>query len=179
MQRYLVLAAMMLAAATASVSAQYTYGAVTPRPMYSDGADFLLKLIVVSRSQVELGSMGLQKATRPDVTAFARTMLTDYTHADTELTALATEMNVSARSIDAQHRILERRLDRLYGREFEREYIRAMFDVSQDVVAMLRIWTLEASKRAADDPLTRWANDMLPRAEQYLEKVRQLEQTVR
>ena len=179
MQRYMVLAAVMLAVAAANVSAQYTYGAVTPRPMYSDGHDFLLKLIVVSRSQVELGSMGLQKATRPDVSAFARMMLTDSTRVDTELTALASEMNVGARSIDVEHRTLERRLDNLYGREFEREYIQAMFDVSQDVVAMLRIWTLEASKRAADDPLTRWANDMLPRAEQYLEKVRQLQQTVK
>jgi predicted outer membrane protein len=179
MQRYMVLAAVMLASATTNLSAQYTFGPVLPRPLYSDSHDFLIRLTIVARSQVELGSMALQKATRPDVTAFARMMLTDYTRIDTELSALATDMNIGARSIDDEHRIRERRLDRLYGREFEREYIQAMFIVTQEVVSMLRIWSIETSKRAADDPLARWGNDMLPKAEEYLEKIRQLQQTVR
>jgi predicted outer membrane protein len=123
--------------------------------------------------------MALQKATRPDVTAFARTMLTDYTRADSELAALMADMTVGARSVDDAYHLRERRLDALWGKEFEREYVQAMFEMNQDVVSMLRIWTVEASKREDDDSVTRWAGDMLRRAEQYLEKARQLDQTVR
>lgn len=179
MRRYFFIAAIAFVVATSNLSAQYTFGAITPRPMYADSRDLVVRLIIIARSQVELGSMALQKATRPDVTAFARTMLTDYTRADTELTALASEINVGARSIDEEHRRRERRLDLLYGREFEREYVQAMFDVNQDVVSMLRIRSIESAKRAADDPLTRWVTDMLPKAEQYLEKARQLEQDIK
>ena len=181
MRRFLFLAflgAITVAVPATDLSAQYPYIAETPRPMYADSRDFLLRLIVIARSQVELGSMAMQKATRPDVTAFARMMLTDYTRVDTDLTGLAFTMDVGARSTDDEHRLRERRLDALYGREFEREYALAMFVVNQDVVSMLRIWTIEASKRPADDPLRRWASDMLPKAEQYLEKARQLQQVV-
>ena len=179
MRRYVVLGAVMLSVATASPAAQFSSGAVTPRPMYADDQDLLIRLIIVARSQVELGSMALQRATRPDITAFARLMLTDFTRVDTDLTAIASEMNVGARSIDTEHRTREARLDSLWGREFEREYAEAMFEVNQDLVSMLRIFAIESSKRQADDPLTRWARDMLPKAEQYLEKARQLVQTVR
>jgi predicted outer membrane protein len=174
-----VAAASITVASRVDVSAQYIYGAVTPRPMYSDTRDFLLKMTLIARSQVELGSMAMQRATRPDVTAFARTMLTDYTKVESELAALMADMSVGARSVDDSYRLRERRLDALWGKEFEREYVQAMFEMNQDVVSMLRIWTVEASKREDDDPVTRWANDMLRRAEQYLEKARQLNQTVR
>jgi putative membrane protein len=174
-----ILSTALVVALASSAAAQYTAGAMTPRPLFSSGRDLVTRLTLVARSQVELGSMGLQKATRPDVTAFARQMLTDYTRAETELTALADAMQLDTNVVDARLRGIERRLDGLYGQEFERDYAQAMFDVNQDVVSMLRIWAIEASKRAADDPVTRWVNDMLPKAEQYLERARQLQQTVR
>jgi predicted outer membrane protein len=179
MMRTVILPAALSIAFATSVAAQYPVGAMTPRPLFSGGRDLVTRLTLIARTQVELGSMGLQKATRPDVTAFARQMLTDYTRADTELAALADSMQVDTNVVDARLRGIELRLDGLYGPEFERDYARTMFDMNQEVVSMLRIWTIEAAKRAADDPLTRWVDDMLPKAEQYLERARQLQQAVR
>jgi predicted outer membrane protein len=179
MTRRVILATALVVALATSATAQYTVGAITPRPLFSGGRDLVTRLTLIARTQVELGSMGLQKATRPDVTAFARQMLTDYTRADSELAALADSMQVATNVVDARLRGIERRLDGLYGAEFERDYAQTMFDMNQEVVSMLRIWTIEASKRADDDPLTRWVNDMRPKAEQYLERARQLQQAVR
>ena len=74
-----------------------------------------------------------------DVKAFGQMMVKDHTRANTEVTQIAKQLNVTPPThLDMKHRELIDRLSKLKGAEFDREYVTAMVMGHEEVSAKLR-----------------------------------------
>src|SRR5206468_12674364 len=86
--------------------------------------------------EIQLGQMGSQKATSPEVKSFAQMKVTDHTQANQELMPLAQQLGVQQpTSLDAKHKAVADRLSKLQGAEFDRQYMKAMVDAHKNVVS--------------------------------------------
>jgi putative membrane protein len=74
--------------------------------------------------------------------------------------------------MDDRHRDLHERLSRLSGREFDREYIKAMVDAHQNTVERF-----ERQAKGGDDPeVKQFVSKTLPTVRQHLERAQQIQQ---
>jgi len=131
-------------------------------------------------AEVELGRLASQKAQSAEVKKFAEMMVEDHTKAGDELKSLAAQHNLQAPAeLDEKHRDLRERLSKLEGREFDREYIKAMVDGHEDMVDKLEPRTNErAGENQFENKVNQWAGKTLPTARQHLEKAKQLNETL-
>ena len=103
----------------------------------NDG-DFVRDVAMMNMAEIELSRMALQKATRPDVKAFAQTLIDDHSAAGDKLKSA-----VSGGSIDwpgqpdEDHRKDADELANKEGADFDREYVEAMVHGHQNFTARL------------------------------------------
>jgi putative membrane protein len=107
----------------------------------SAGGDqaFVTKIGGVSMTEVELGTLALEKAASKDVKGFAQRMIDDHRKSGDELKAIATRKNFTwpaAPAADAQ--ALKERLSKLSGAAFDRAYIDAMVSGHRDVLGVMK-----------------------------------------
>jgi putative membrane protein len=155
--------------------------------------DFISAMTIAGLAEIQLGNLAITRASHPDVKAFGQMMVKDHSLANTELLAIASQLNVPPPTeLDQKHRDLFDRLTNVGPLEFDREYARAMIEGHQEVVKLLRSRTgdpaggvaagataVGTSGTADADPLTRWARKVLPTVEQHLERAQQLQQNIK
>jgi len=110
----------------------------TDRAVHDTDKNFVSKMLSDGTAEVELGRMAAQRAVNPDVKRFGQMMVDDHTKAGADLKQLAAMYNIEVTpQNDDKHKDLMDRLSKLRGREFDKEYMKAMVDGHQDVVDSL------------------------------------------
>ena len=165
--------------APADPAAVGTAGTAKPadRPDRAD-TNFVETMMADGTAEVALGKMAQQKASTKQVKNFAAMMVRDHTKAGQELQAVATHANVDMTKMDADmgdHKDLGERLSKLSGREFDREYIKAMVDDHEKAVKD----TKDKAEDADNDHVKQWAAKALPVLEKHLNEAKRIQDTLR
>lgn len=121
---------------------------------------------------VKIGELGVTKAERPEVKAFAEMIVTDHTKANEELKALAATKGVELSSvIDPKHAETLQTLEKSSGAEFDKEFLAAVVTGHKKCVSNFET----AATDSKDADVKAWANKMLPGLKTHLEKAKDLQ----
>ena len=119
--------------------------------------------------EVRLGKIAKEKAARQDLKDFGAMMATDHGKAGGELKAVATKNGVTLPTdLDAKHKAIVDRLNKLSGAEFDKAYISEMVkDHEKDGIAFEA-----ASKTAKNADVKGFAAKTLPVIKFHLKKIK-------
>jgi putative membrane protein len=151
-------------AATATTETTLTSTAGTDAPPASTSLsaadqEFVAKAAKTGMAEVQLATNVTQRATSPDVKAFANQMITDHNASNSELTTLAASKGVTPPAdIDPDKKALDAELAKLTGPELDRKYMEAM--VKDHVAAAAEFE--KAAQQLTDPDLKAWAAKTLP-----------------
>lgn len=122
-------------------------------------------------AEVELGRLGTEKASSPEVKAFAQMMVDDHSKANDELKTLASQKGVTLPTdTDAKNKAVKDRLEKLSGDPFDKAFMQEMLkDHRKDVADFQK----QAKSVKGDDEVKSWASKTLPTLEQHLQHARQ------
>jgi putative membrane protein len=153
----------------------------TPAGTEADGttansAEFAQKAASANAAEIRLGELARQRAESRKVKDYAEMMVNDHTKANQELMTAAGGQSLNT-ELDDKHRQIFDRLSSLQGKEFDREYMKAMVQGHQDVADMLERRTSASQGRGQGDQtsgLDQWAQRTLPTVRTHLEQARQI-----
>ena len=136
---------------------------------------FIRKAAVGGATEVELGTLATQRASRPAVRDFGAKMVKDHGAANAELATLARAKGVDVpRTLDATHQAVRDRLMALQGPDFDRAYMQEMVkDHTQDVAEFEK-----AAQTASDAELRAWTGAKLPTLREHLALARNINSQV-
>ncbi len=138
-----------------------------------DAADvtFVKTEAAAGLAEVKIAELGVQKAERPDIKAFAEMLVTDHTQAHKELTALAVEKGVDVSAvIDPKHAEEFQKLEKASMANFDKEFLADMISDHKKSVSSFE----EAAKAAKNIDVKMWATRMLPTFKAHLAKAKEL-----
>lgn len=120
---------------------------------------------------VKLAELGVKKAGRPDVKAFAEMIVTDHTKANEEMTKLAATKGVDLSAvIESDHADTFQKLEKYSGADFDKEFLAVLVSNHKKCVSSFE----DASKDAKDSAVKAFADKMLPTLKAHLEKAKEL-----
>jgi putative membrane protein len=138
-----------------------------------DAADvkFVKTEAAAGSAELKIAELGVQKAERADVKAFAEMLVTDHTHANKELNALATEKGVEVSAvIDPKHAGEFQKLEKAAKADFDKEFLAEMISGHKKCVSNFE----EAAKDAKNADVKAWAEKTLPTLKAHLAKAKEL-----
>lgn len=166
-----LLSASMLAvfAAPMAVQAQTpAAGMNTPAASALNKADqkIVMDMARANMAEIEAGKIAVSKSQNAEVKAFAQRMIDDHTKALADVTTLAQNKGVTMPTeLDAKHKAMAAKLNKLEGEAFDREYMKqAGVADHKKVHAMLK----KDSTRAKDPDVKALASKMMPTVEEHL-----------
>lgn len=128
--------------------------------------DFINQAWCANQSDVDLSRLAEQRATRPDVRAFAKKMVDEHSQMNQQLTDVAHSRGAALpKNEDNFHRQQLRALSSAKGSEFDRQYMEAMIQSHQKSVALYQ----DESRVAGKSDIGSWANSSVPRLRQHLQ----------
>jgi putative membrane protein len=143
----------------------------TTMPAKVDDKKFAKDAALGGMTEVELGKLAAQKASRQDVKDFAQKMVDDHTKANEQLKQIASHENIPiADSLDSKHQARIDKLAKLSGEDFDKAYVK---DQLKDHQADVRAFNAEA-QNGTDPNVKAFATNTLPTLQQHLELVKNL-----
>jgi putative membrane protein len=101
-------------------------------------ADFVRDVAIKNLAGIALSRMALEKATSPQIKTFAQTMSADHGTALDKLKSVVSEQAIELPvEPDEKHRKTAGDLAKLQGVDFDRDYLKGMIEVHQDLAAKL------------------------------------------
>jgi putative membrane protein len=132
---------------------------------------FVKKTAQDGMAEVKLAGLGVQKAERADVKAFAEQMVKDHTAANDELKALAATKGVELSAIiDPSAAKTFKSLEGQSGAAFDKDFIKDMEKDHKSAVSSFE----KEEKNAADGDLKTWVSKTLPTLRSHLDHVKGL-----
>jgi putative membrane protein len=129
---------------------------------------FLQRAAADNQMEIEISRMAAQKATHPDVKAYAQRMVDDHTATLQQIQDLAQNKNVQMQDHDPSKNRNTSRLNSLSGQEFDRAYMTQQVRHHQKDVA-----EFERQAKSNGDPEVRaFAEKTLPTLRDHLERAR-------
>jgi len=126
---------------------------------------FITKAATGGMAEVELGRMGVEKASSDEVKKFAQRMVDDHSKANDELKTLAQSKNVTLpEPADPHAKAMQDKLSKMSGASFDRAFMQTMVVDHKKAVNDFRM----ASKSAKDPEIKAWAAKTLPTLEEHL-----------
>lgn len=132
---------------------------------------FMIKAAQSNIAEVDAAKLALQKTTSDSIRSFAQMMIDHHTMAQTQLSALAKEQNVTLPdSTDDEHRMFKQRLMLVTGTSFDSAYIQSQV---RDHVKTIAMFQAEVSngKNAQDK---NFASTLLPQLQMHLQHAQSL-----
>ncbi len=127
--------------------------------------------------EVESSKVAQQKATNPQVKAFADMMVNDHTKANDELKQLAATKNVTLpATVGEDHQEDLKDLSEKSGKDFDKAYINLMVSDHKKTVGNFEDL---ADNTDGDAELKAWVNKMLPALKQHLDQAQKLDDTIK
>lgn len=170
----------VLAAATAvCVGAPATFAADPPstaaapsaKPLMTD--EFLSRLAVGNRFEIDSSKVALTKSKSENVKTFASLMVSDHGQAATKMKQAVTDAKVEAPAdaLDARHQALLDSLKKKDGPAFDQAYVDAQLKGHEEAVAMV-----ETYANTGDNPkIKQLASELLPTLRMHLDNVKKLQ----
>ncbi|HEY7182685.1 MAG TPA: DUF4142 domain-containing protein [Blastocatellia bacterium] len=121
--------------------------------------------------EVQLGNLAAQKASSEDVKRFGERMATDHSQLGQKLQQVASSLNLTPEQnlTPAQQNTVSR-LEKLSGKEFDREYIRSMIsDHERDIAEFQR-----AASKATNPDIKQFVTEALPTLQEHLKMAREI-----
>ena len=144
----------------------------TTKEMQQADMQFVKDAAAAGKAEVELGNLGTEKATAPDVKQFAQRMVNDHTKANDQLTQIATGKNIEiAPDLPPDAMTVKDRLAGLSGAEFDREFMTHMVADHEKAV---ELFTNE-SQSGKDAELKQFAEQTLPTLREHLDEAKRIE----
>lgn len=136
---------------------------------------FLEQAAERQQMKIALGQLAEKKAASEAVQQFGVEMIEDYQEERKELQQLASQAGIRLQTVASdKQRQTEGRLLQLYGRSFDRAYMRYMVsDLEEDVKIFERYL-----QKLEDEDVKRWAADALPMLRDHLQKARTIASTL-
>jgi putative membrane protein len=136
-------------------------------------AQFILQAHQGNMAEVELSRLALQprRGASNRVQQYAQRMIQDHTQADARLLQLAQQKEVNipqTQGLDAEHRQISDRLQRLSGRNFDQAYMTAMETDHARTVAVFQ----QEAQQGQDPNVKAFATQLLPALQQHLQMAR-------
>ncbi|MFN0080413.1 MAG: DUF4142 domain-containing protein [Prosthecobacter sp.] len=123
---------------------------------------------------VKLAGLGVQKASRADIKAFAAMIVTDHAKANAELTQLAATKGVELSAvIDPRHADTFQQLEKVSGPDFDKQFLAEMVRGHQKCVSSFEA----AASAARDNDVKAYAITTLPVLKSHLGKALELSPT--
>lgn len=142
-------------------------GAASAQPR--EDRHFLTEAIQGDNSEMMLGQMAAERAMSPRVRNFGRTLHDDHAHARDEAMRVAARFGVrDTRAITPEARHEARKLRRLHGRAFDREFVRYMQEDHRKDIAEFR------HQARMGGPVGQLAGQTLPDLQKHLQMSREL-----
>lgn len=140
-------------------------------PLTSSEREFMMNAARGSMAEVKLGNLAAQKASSNDVKQFGERIATDHSQLGQKLQQLASNMNVTLpQELDTEQRNLVSRLDKLSGKAFDREYLKAVIsDHAKDISEFKR-----AASQATNAEIKQFVSEALPTLQDHLNRAREL-----
>ena len=129
-----------------------------------DEQDLMTKAAQGGLAEVSLGQSAAQKATSPDVKAFAQKMVDEHSKANDQLKQVATTKGVTLPTdTDAEHKAVADKVNAQSGAKFDKAYMDAMVKDHYKTVKELE----DASKKVKDPDLKSWLDQTIPVVKQH------------
>lgn len=128
-------------------------------------------------AEVRLGRLAQERASNPEVRAFAEMMVRDHTKAGNELKQIASRHNLRMdddANDHGDHNDLQERLAKPSGVEFDREYIDSMVDDHEKAIN-----EVEDKTDSNNQDVKQWATSTLPTLKQHLERAKSIQENLR
>ena len=156
------------------IAALGTASAVATADDKISAEEFAKKAGAAGLAEVEMGRLGAQKATDPDVKAYAQKMITDHTKANKELMAAAKGKNLEVPTEpDMMHKgMMEKFEHQKADTDFNHDYMQQML---RDHPKVLELFTTAANDSTLDADLRSLANTTLPTLQKHLAEAQKLE----
>lgn len=136
--------------------------------------EFAKKAGAAGTAEVEMGKLGAQKATDPEVKAFAQKMVADHTKANKELMAAAKGKNLEVPTEpDMMHKGMMEKFERQSAdKDFNHDYMQQMV---RDHKKVIEVFQSAANDTTLDPEMRALAKKTLPTLEQHLADAQKLE----
>jgi putative membrane protein len=172
--RPLAAAAMLLLAACTADTSQHAHPRPPQKPpspvLAPQDRDFLEHAAQGSNAEVAMGRLVDSRATRPDVIAFGRAMVTDHTAINRRLAAIAARYPIILPTSLGDHQASYDRVVDLRRDEFDREFSQAMIEDHDMAVQLFR----EEASGGHDPALRAFAAQTLPLIQAHLQHAKAL-----
>ncbi|MFI5453711.1 DUF4142 domain-containing protein [Pedobacter sp. UC225_61] len=141
-----------------------------------DDTEFAGKAAVGGMAEVEFGKIALSKSTNAEVKAFAEMMVNDHGKANEELKTIATSKNIALpTSLDEEHTKKMNDLNKLTGRDFDKEYVNAMVDGHKKTLDLME----KEAKDGKDAELRAFASKTAPIVKAHLDKIQKINDSMK
>ena len=129
-------------------------------------APFAVKAAQGNMAEVALGQLAIQKSQNDDVKKFGQRMVDDHQKAQQDLEGIASKNNLTLpKTMNAQQKAEQRRLEKLSGAAFDRAYMQMMVkDHTKDVAEFEK----EANSSTANADLRDYASRTYPTLDDHL-----------
>lgn len=167
----LLLAAALMCTAGSASMAQDTATSAEPNAsvkQFVDGAG------TSGLEEVEMGELGVQKASSGQVKAFAKRIVADHTKANQELQSAikGKGVQVPASRTDSHKAMMEKFRQQDEGKNFDRDYIAQMVD---DLKADVELFETAADNEKLDIDLRGYAKRVLPTLREHLKQAQTIQ----
>lgn len=155
-----------------SAGASGAAGATGSSTLSKADSKAITDMAMVNMAEVEMGKLAQSKSQNPEVKTFAQQMIDDHGKALQEVQTVAQSKGVSLPTeLDAKHKAMAAKLEKLSGDAFDREYMKVGGLASHKEAHSL----LQKNQKAAKDPEVKGlATKMLPTVEQHLKAAQQM-----
>ena len=136
--------------------------------------EFVEKAGAAGMAEVEMGKLGSQKATNPDVKAFAKQMVADHTKANKELAAAAQAKGLEVPSSpDMMHKAMMKKFEgQSADKDFDHDFMQQMV---KDHKAVVELFGVASRDENLDPDLRALAKKTLPVLQQHMKDAQALE----
>lgn len=140
-------------------------------PLDSADAKFVKQEAAAGMAVVKTAELGAQKATRPEVKAFAQRLVTDHSTANEELTKLAAVKGVElSASMEPKHAESFQKLEKTETADFDKEFLKVAVSGHKKCINNFE----DAAKDAKDNDVKMWAEKTLPTLKAHLAQAQDL-----
>jgi len=132
----------------------------------------IMDMAMVNMAEVEMGKLAQSKSQNPEVKTFAQQMIDDHTKGLQEVQTVAQAKGVTLPTeLDAKHKAMSAKLEKLSGDAFDREYMKIGGVAShKEALALLK----KNQSAAKDADVKGLAAKMQPTVEQHLKAAQQM-----
>ena len=142
-----------------------------------DTKEFVRKAAAAGHDEVQMGQLGAQKATNPEVKAYAQKMVNDHTKSNKQLMAAAEGKNIDLpKEPDLMHKGMMEKMDHQKAdADFDKDFMQGMV---KDHKKAVDLYQSAANSKDVDPEFRALAQKTLPTLQEHLKEAQELERKV-